>query len=313
MAPMIQSARNVLMIRPRCFGPNAQTAASNAFQQSVREPFEVARASATAEFDAMVGALRAAGVTVLVIDDTDTPPKPDAVFPNNWVSFHANGDVIVYPLQAANRRPERRTEIVEQVAAQGGFRLVSIVDLSWLEERGHYLEGTGSLVLDHPANLAYAALSARTHPAALSEFARQTGFEVLSFETRDATGRPIYHTNVILSIGGRCAVVCAEAIASRQDRERVLGRIAGSGRTIIEISLAQAGCFAGNVLELDTTNGPRMVMSETALAAFTATQLRVLGESVRPLAVPLATIERVGGGSARCMLAEIFLPAAGAA
>jgi hypothetical protein len=306
---MAQVTCNVLMVRPRHFGHNAETATSNAFQNSTGgAPLDVHQRAIT-EFDGMVGALRAGGVRVHVCEDSDSPVKPDAVFPNNWVTFHDNGDVILYPMHAANRRSERRLDIVEEVARRAGFPIRRVLDLSWLEERGAYLEATGSLVLDRPHNVAFAALSGRTQPAALAEFARQTGFETVAFETRDESGRPIYHTNVILSIGRQCAVVCGEAMATRQDRERVLGRIALTGRRIIDINLSQARRFAANVLELGTgTSRSRMIMSTTARDALTTNQLQAVAEYAQPLAVPLATIERVGGGGARCMLAEIFLP-----
>lgn len=302
------------MIRPSCFGRNAETAASNAFQQVFSAAPDTVRANAIAEFDGAVAALREAGVRVFVADDVDEPAKPDAVFPNNWASFHENGDVILYPLSAASRRPERRPEIVDWLGREGGFRVRRVVDLSWLEANGEYLEGTGSLVLDRLSNVGYAAISSRTRPVALREFTRQTGIEVVSFRTSDGRGRPVYHTNVILSIGTRFAVVCADAVAGTVERDRLLHRLAATGRRIIEIDLSQMHCFAGNVLELETDGrGAVIAMSTAARDAFSASQLEVLEQCARPVVFPLDTIERVGGGSARCMLAEIFLPPAGQA
>lgn len=306
---MAQCTRDVLMIRPCRFGPNEATAASNRFQQTPVESLVTTRSKAVAEFDGMVNALRSAGVRILVGEDTGVPAKPDAIFPNNWVTFHDNGDVVLYPLEAVSRRPERRPDVIEWLACEGGFRINRVLDLSWLERRGAFLEGTGSLVLDRSNKVAYAALSSRTHPVALAEFARQTGFEVISFETRDDSAQPVYHTNVVLSLGENCAVICADAIAGAGDRERIVSRIAMTGRQIIEISLAQMRSFAANVLELDTGGQGRvMVMSTAASKALTANQSAALAECAQPLALPLDTIERVGGGSARCMMAEIFLP-----
>lgn len=309
---MAQTTCNVLMIRPSCFGANAETAASNAFQRACSAGPDTIRSDAMAEFDGAVEALRAAGVRVFVAGDVDEPAKPDAVFPNNWVSFHENGDVILYPLEAQSRRPERRPEIVDWVRREGGFRVRRVVDLSWLEVQGEYLEGTGSLVLDRPANVAYAALSSRTSPVALREFARQTGIEVVSFGTSDGRGRPVYHTNVILSIGTRFAVVCADAVVGSAERDRLLRHLAATGRLIIEIDLSQMRRFAGNVLELETDGGDAVIaMSAAARDAFSAAQLAMLEQCARPVVFPLDTIEQVGGGSARCMLAEILLPPAG--
>lgn len=313
-AGMAQTTCNVLMIRPSCFGRNAETAASNAFQQACSAAPDTVRANAIAEFDGAVEALREAGVRVFVADDVAEPAKPDAVFPNNWASFHENGDVIVYPLAAASRRPERRPAIVDWLGREGGFRVRRVVDLSWLEANGEYLEGTGSLVLDRLANVGYAALSSRTCPAALREFTRQTGIEVVSFATNDGCDRPVYHTNVILSIGTRFAVVCADAVADKAERDGLLRRLAATGRRIIEIDLSQMRRFAGNVLELETAGrGSVIAMSAAARDAFSASQFDVLEQFARPVVFPLDTIEQVGGGSARCMLAEIFLPPAGQA
>ncbi len=304
--PPTQITRDVLLVRPRCFRPNADTAASNRFQQSTELPAEDIARRAIAEFDGLVAGLEAAGVRPVVAEDTAEPAKPDAVFPNNWVSFHEDATVVLYPMEAPSRRPERRTDIVELVASRAGFSVSRIVDLSPLERRGQYLEGTGSLILDRPERVAYAALSSRTHPDAVARFAAELGFETVCFNTRDETGMPLYHTNVMLSIGATLVVVCAEVIADPRQRRTVLERLRASGREVLEISPAQMRGFAANVLELSTGGRPVVAMSDTARRAFGVGELDRIGARADIMAVPVPTIEQVGGGSVRCMLAEIF-------
>jgi hypothetical protein len=294
------------MIRPRAFGPNPETAASNAFQTATYCA-ATDRARAGAEFEDLAEALNRAGVGTLVFEDTPAPAKPDAVFPNNWVSFHDDGTVVLYPMAAANRRAERRLDIIHDLSVRHGLQIRRVVDLSPLEREGLYLEGTGSLVLDHPHRVAYAALSVRTCRGALEEFSHRMQFECVPFTTSDLQGRPIYHTNVLMSIGVGFAVVCVEAIAAAHERQEVLRRLRASGRRVIEITLAQLTAFAANILEL-SGDGPVIAMSAAARRAFTPEQLDTLAEAAPLLVVPLATIEAAGGGSVRCMLAEIFLP-----
>ena len=300
---------NVLLIRPRHFGHNPDTAASNRFQ-STAPPLD-ARAiqdRAAAEHDGLVAALRDAGVRAIVVDDTETPPKPDAVFPNNWVSFHEDGTVILYPMEAPSRRTERRRDVIGLLEREAVFRASRVIDLSPLERRGLYLEGTGSLVLDHRERVAYAALSSRTHAEAVAEFGRQLGFETVTFDTRDETGVPLYHTNVMLSIGEHFAVICADAIPDLRQRRAVLDRLAATGRKVLPISRGQMNAFAANILELATGGGRRVIaMSETARQAFEPAQLERLAANADIMAAAIPTIERVGGGSVRCMLAEIFV------
>jgi hypothetical protein len=300
-----QAARDVLVVRPRHFAFNPQTAASNRFQSdAVQEPVQPL---ALAEHDALVAALRAAGIGVCVLEDADRPAKPDALFPNNWVSFHADGTVILYPLQAPSRRAERRTDVPELLAKQG-FRVSRLIDLSPLEAQGRYLEGTGSLVLDHVQGVAYAALSSRTHSQALAEFSRRTGLDTFAFSTADEHDMALYHTNVMLSIGRRHAVVCAAAVPAPRERDALLSRLAASGRDVVEIDLVQMRAFAANVLELEGPGGGVVAMSTAARDALRPDQLDVLAQGATVVAVPVPVIERTGGGSVRCMLAEIFLP-----
>ncbi len=306
---MNQIAGDVFMVRPRHFGPNDQTASSNAFQEPVSATDPYCASRALTEFDDAVERLAASGVRVIVGHDTHCPVKPDAVFPNNWVSFHEDGTVVLYPMAAANRRAEKRIELIHQVQRQGRFVVGRLLDLSYLEEQGAFLEGTGSLVIDRVNRTAYAALSSRTRPAALAEFSRQTGIEVISFDSSDEYGRPVYHTNVMMSVGRRFAVICAEAIANRQDRERIVEGLTRSDRRVVEITLAQMRSFAGNVLELATgTSRSVVVISTRAAAALTPAQSAAIEEYSDLLRIPLDTIERTGGGSIRCMLAELFLP-----
>ncbi len=299
----------VLMIRPRWFAFDEETAASNAFQR--REPGvspdELARAAGE-EFERLAGALDAAGVGVIVADDRADVRTPDSVFPNNWLSFHASGHAVLYPMATASRRVEVRPELIERVEEATGARWARRVDLTALAERGAFVEGTGSLVFDHHAPLAFACRSARTTDAGLDAVERELGVETLRFTARDADGTPYYHTNVMMAVGDSVAIVCSESI-DESERGAVLARLGSAGRRLVEISRAQAARFAGNALMLRSGSGdPLVVMSEQARAAFTPEQLRVLAASGAIVSADIATIERVGGGSARCMIAEVHVP-----
>jgi len=297
------------MIRPRAFGPNPQTAVSNAFQQPVDGLPSAFRDLALQEFETLASALRDHGAMPIVFEDTDEPAKPDAVFPNNWISSHADGRVFLYPLEAPVRRAERRMDIVDSLAAEHGFSVREIVDLSGLKYESSYLEGTGSMVLDRINQVAYAALSSRTHPDALAEFARRADYEVTAFDACDAAGRPIYHTNVMMALGTQFAVVCSETIGDAGRRAVVLDRLAATGREMIEIDLTQMHHFAGNLIELRAADGNKIVvLSQNAHDSLTSAQREQLSQFGRLLPVNVATIESVGGGSVRCMLAEVFLP-----
>jgi len=309
-----QCASAVLMIRPAAFDYNPETAATNSMQ---RHASSVAGESnndrAKAEFQQLVRALESEGISVCAIDDTPTPPKPDAIFPNNWVSFHRDGTVVLYPMHAENRRRERRREIIDEVAVRTGFKVRRVLDLTHHEKEGRCLEGTGSLVLDHVNRVAYASISPRTHPAVVEEWARALGYEAVLFNAFDRAGQPIYHTNVLLCIGER-AVVAGSGVFAPADRDRVLERLRSSGREVIELSLEQVEQFAGNMLELATWDEALgdsrvLVMSATARRALQPeafARLSACTDAV--LAAPIPIIEKLGGGSVRCMLAEIFLP-----
>lgn len=308
--PRQQCADAVLMVRPKAFGFNPETAATNTFQQLPAAGDGDAAALALREFEQLSRALAAEGVEVCVAEDSAVPRKPDAVFPNNWVSFHPCGTLVLYPLANVSRRPERRQDVIDAVVAHLNFRVRHLLDLSWYEAEGKYLEGTGSLVLDHVHRLAYACRSPRTHPELVQEWCRELQFEPVIFGAANPSGAPFYHTNVCLWIGARVAVVAAAAIAPA-DRERVLAHL-GSTREVILISQEELAHFAGNMLELGTWDEALgdarvLVMSESARQALQPrTFTRLTGCTDTVLAVPVPTIEKLGGGSVRCMLAEVF-------
>jgi hypothetical protein len=299
------------MVRPKHFGFNAETAASNRFQQTGGAPDVATRA--LAEFDAFAAALSGEGVAVCVAADSDQPAKPDAVFPNNWVSFHADGTVVLYPMQAPNRRAERRAEIIDAVVNELKFKVRRTLDLTPHERAGRFLEGTGSLVLDHLERVAYACRSPRTDETVAREWARELEYELEMFSASDAAGAPIYHTNVVMSVGTHNAVVALGNIAPG-DRERIAARLRSARRDLIAIDDAQMCAFAGNLLEVGGWGEHLgdfriLVMSRTARRALgpeTCARLAAGVDTV--LAVPVEIIERHGGGSVRCMLAEVFLP-----
>jgi hypothetical protein len=301
------------MIRPAAFDYNPETAATNSMQQRSAAGAVSNNDRARAEFLDLVRALESEGISVCAVEDTATPPKPDAIFPNNWVSFHADGTVVLYPMHAENRRRERRREVIDAVAERTGFRVTRTVDLTHHELQGRCLEGTGSLVLDHTNRVAYASVSPRTHPDVVAEWSREMGYETVLFQSQDRGGKPIYHTNVLMCIGERAVIAGTGAIVSA-DRARVLERLAASGREIIEIGLDEIEQFAGNMLELaswDEALGDCrvLVMSASARRALKPeAYARLTACTDAVLAAPIPTIEALGGGSVRCMLAEVFLP-----
>jgi hypothetical protein len=298
-----------MMIRPAAFDYNSQTAASNKLQRRADDVADAAQ-RALAEFDAAVEALIGAGVRVCVVADEPVPPKPDAVFPNNWVSWHADGTVVLYPMQAPNRRLERRQDILEGVAERCGYRITRVIDLSGFEEQGRYLEGTGSLVLDHVGRQAFACRSIRTDEMLVRHWADQMGYQPVLFDALDAAGVAFYHTNVMLSIGHRVALVAADSIVP-SDRERVLAALGSGSRQIIPIDPAAVAGFAGNMLELVGARGRGVfalsTQAERSLPQAARARLAAGTDRLLPLCIP--TIERLGGGSVRCMLAEVFSPA----
>jgi hypothetical protein len=303
-----QLPSTVLMIRPVRFESNPQTAASNRFQGDPDATPREQQAAAICEFDGLVAALRGAGVQVVVVDDTPTPHTPDSIFPNNWITTHADGRIVLYPMEAENRRDERRLDVIDYLH-EAGYLVNEVVDLSAHEEAGRYLEGTGSMVLDRSNRIAYACASSRTHIDVLGDFAQRMDYEVVSFDAVDSDGVAIYHTNVLMSIGEGFAVVCVEAIAREEQREAVLRRLRETGHEIIDLGYEQLHAFAGNLLELASTGGERIIaLSEQALRSLDNGQVARLSGYGRLVSAPIDTIEQSAGGSVRCMLAEVHLP-----
>lgn len=309
---MKQTTNSILMIRPVAFRMNEQTAVNNYYQKVLDGllPATV-NAKAQQEFDDFVVKLRAVGVDVTVVDDTLNPDTPDSIFPNNWVSFHENGDVALYPMFAENRRAERREEILDQLEEKG-FKIENIVDYTSAEEDGYFLEGTGSLLLDRANEKAYCALSPRADEELFIEFCEDFDCAPVVFEafqTVDGERKLIYHTNVMMCLGETFAVICSECIDDKKERKMVLDNLKNDGKEIVLITEAQVNNFAGNMLEVRGADDKRyLVMSAAAHQSLTAKQVEQLEKHATILSSSLDTIEACGGGSARCMMAEIFLP-----
>lgn len=299
------------MIRPARFESNPLTAESNRFQGRSTATPEVQQALALKEFDRLAEALRDAGIDVIVVDDTLEPHTPDSIFPNNWISFHADGRIVLYPMEAANRRTERRMDIIDYLNGELGLLVTEIVDLTGHEDSGHYLEGTGSMVLDRVNRVAYACISSRTHFDPLGDFAQRMNYEVVAFDAVDSDGVPIYHTNVLMNIGEALAVICDAAIPRQDQRDAVLGQLRDTGHDVICLSYEQLNAFAGNMLELRNKQGERVIaISQQAHDSLNDEQLSLLRANGRIVSVPIDTIEKSAGGSVRCMLAEVHLPVA---
>ena len=304
-----QLASTVLMIRPAGFESNPLTAASNRFQGQTTASAEEQHAAALQEFDSLVAVLCGAGIDVLVVDDTPELHTPDAIFPNNWMSTHADGRVVLYPMEAHNRRAERRIDIIDSLVRDHGRQISEVVDLSPHEQAGHYLEGTGSMVLDRANHIAYACLSSRTHLDPLGDFAQRFDYTVVAFDAVDIDGAAIYHTNVLMNVGERFAVICDEAIPRSEQREAVLASLRNTGHDIISLSYAQLHAFAGNMLQLRTADGERVLaMSQQAYDSLTTEQRTALEAEGQIVCAAIDNIEAAAGGSVRCMLAEIHLP-----
>jgi hypothetical protein len=309
---MTQTTNSILMIRPVAFRMNEQTAVNNYYQKVLDGllPATV-NAKAQQEFDVFVEKLRAVGVDVTVIDDVENADTPDSIFPNNWISFHENGDVALYPMFAENRRLERREDILD-ILEEKGFIINNIMDYTSAEEDGFFLEGTGSLLLDRENGKAYCALSPRADEELFIEFCEDFEFTPVIFEAFQTVNKErklIYHTNVMMCLGDTFAVICADSIDDKKERKMVLDSIKGDEKEIILITEEQVSNFAGNMLEVKGTDDRRyLVMSTSAYQSLTKKQIAQLEEHVTILSSSLDTIEACGGGSARCMMAEIFLP-----
>ena len=301
------------MIRPVKFGYNVETAENNHYQQLLTgvAPEEIQQ-RAYSEFEQFVETLRAAEVNVITVDDTAEKDTPDAIFPNNWISLHDDGTVVTYPMWAPNRRLERREDIVDILQHEHNFVVTRKIDYSHFEQEEKYLEGTGSVVLDRQKRIAYACVSPRTHLHLLEEFCAEFGFRPVVFiasQMKEEGFAEIYHTNVMMSVGEDLAVFCGDAVKNKWEREQVLTIIRESGKQILLISEEQCDHFAGNMLQVKSRSGKRiLVMSEQAYRSLKPEQINQLEQQTSILYSPLTTIESCGGGSARCMMAEVFLP-----
>lgn len=301
----MQTTNHLLMIRPVDFKFNEQTAGNNKFQVASTE--SDVQSQALKEFDGFVELLRKNDVDVTVVDDTLQPETPDSIFPNNWVSFHDDGTIYLYPMFSENRRLERRKEILDGLTEK--FQVNNVNDLSFYETANIFLEGTGSMVLDRDNKIAYACLSIRTEVEAFNNFCQLAGYKSVIFNALDSSGFPIYHTNVMMCIGDRFAVICFDSIANLYERDFVRKVLTLTNKEIITISYDQMNHFAGNMLQVYNAQGESLlVMSEQAYLSLTKDQISALEKYSRIIYAPIYTIEKNGGGSARCMLAEIHLP-----
>jgi len=303
----MQTTSHLLMIRPAAFGFNPETAQTNVFQKQASDFSDEIHEKALAEFDNMVNLLKKEDLNVMVIDDTIDPYKPDAIFPNNWITTHQEGVIVLYPMQAPNRRVERRQDIVELL--QKRYKVHNVVNISHHETKGKFLEGTGSMVFEHTHKIAYACLSARTSTEVLDRFCNSMRFQPVTFEAVDEFDKPIYHTNVMMSVGTKFVIVCMEAVKELSDQEELIASFRKTQKEILKISYEQMKNFVSNCIEVKNNKGERiLVLSEKAYKNLEESQKKRLENYVKLLPCPLDTIETYGGGSARCMIAEIFLP-----
>lgn len=308
-----QITNTVLMIEPVSFGYNYQTAKNNFFQQNDSVSVESIQEKAKEEFRNMVEKLRKFGINVLVVKDTEQPHTPDSIFPNNWISFHSDGKVVLYPMYAENRRVERREDILVSIEKEG-FIINEIIDYSRAEEEDIFLEGTGSMVLDRTNEIAYAAISERTNEELFIEFCEDLEFSPVVFHsTQEKNGKryPVYHTNVMMSVAEDFAIICKESIQDVKERKLVIDFLQTTKKEVIIISEEQMNHFLGNTLQLENDKKERfLVMSNTAYQSLNAGQINAINKYSQILVFDIPTIEKYGGGGVRCMLAEIFLPKA---
>ncbi|MFT5640810.1 MAG: hypothetical protein ACI9A7_000908 [Cyclobacteriaceae bacterium] len=305
-----QITDTILMVRPVGFELNEQTAVNNYFQTKLPGLSSTQiQAKALNEFDTFVDLLRAEGMTVMVIDDTPVPSTPDSIFPNNWNSSHENGQLFLFPMYAENRRLERRSEIITQL--KGQFKVSELIDLSYFENANKYLEGTGSMILDRQNKLIYAAVSERTHPEVTQAFANKIGYQAILFranQTFNGERKPIYHTNVMMCIGEKFALYCADSIDDIEEKKLVFDSCQNTSKEVVLISESQKDQFAGNMLQLMNQSGERLiVMSQNAFNSLNKEQRETLSNHGKLIYSDINTIEMLGGGSARCMIDEIFL------
>ena len=296
----------ILMIRPAAFGYNAETAVNNHFQHEEKIDVSTLQQRALSEFDNMVMVLKKNNIRVITIEDTKEPPKPDAIFPNNWLSTSPSGVLSIFPLYASSRRPEKRDDIVQWLAQQ--FKVSAVQDWSEFEVEGRFLEGTGSMVIDHDHKMIYSSISERTSMPLLENYASANGYQAIVFLATDKHGYPVYHTNVVMTIGDQFAVLCEEAIEEEWELIAVRQLLETTGKIIIPINRDQMHAFAGNMLQVKNSSGENfLVLSQAAFNALTKEQKLMLEAYSQLLPIPVPTIEKIEGGSVRCMMAEIFL------
>lgn len=301
----MQTTSHILMIRPVNFGYNAETAVNNAFQ--VKGDDNDVQAKALKEFDGFVAILRENGVDVTVVEDTPAPYTPDSIFPNNWVSFHGDGSLLLYPMYAVNRRAERKQHVLDSIGKR--FSITRKIDLSGYEKANIFLEGTGSMVLDRDNKIAYACLSPRTNEKVLGDFCAQMGYRASLFHATDGNSQDIYHTNVMMCVADKYIVICLDSVRDAAERAKLIDTIQETKKEIIPISLEQMNRFAGNMLQVENGTGEKLlVMSAQAFDSLSIEQKEKLKSFNRIIYAPLTTIETNGGGSARCMMAEVHLP-----
>ncbi|MDR2085937.1 MAG: amidinotransferase [Dysgonamonadaceae bacterium] len=306
-----QTTNTLLMIEPVAFGFNPQTAKDNYFQQFAHSPQSSIQEKALREFNQMIEILEAKGIELIVVKDTPEPHTPDSIFPNNWISFHSDGRVVLYPMFAPNRRLERRLDILKEVEKKG-FIISHVHDYSPFEKKGIFLEGTGSMALDRVNRTAYAALSMRTSRKLFYAFCKDFDYMPVCFsayQTVENKRLPVYHTNVVMCIGDSYAVVCVNAVDDDSERQALIRSLTDNRKAIIPVSEAQMHCFAGNMLQIENREGKTfLVMSDSAFRSLNETQINRLNAYNEIIRIALPTIEKYGGGSVRCMMTEIFLP-----
>lgn len=305
---MLQNTNHILMVRPSNFGFNTETAENNAFQKNDTSisPAQI-KQLAVEEFDAFVEKLRAAGVDVTVAQDSPEPVKPDAVFPNNWLSMHEDGTLILYPMYSIMRRNERQEAVLKTVKTT--FQVERVRDLSAYEQADLFLEGTGSMIFDRVNKYVYACLSPRTDEFILDKFCNITGYQKVVFRSTDQNDEDIYHTNVMMAMGNSFVVICMDSVKDEAENAHLRDVFQKTNKTIVDISMEQMNAFAGNMLQVNDAEGNGiLVMSSTAYQSLTDAQLSLLNERTKLLHSPIPTIETYGGGSARCMMAEVLLP-----
>lgn len=302
---MKQTASTVLLISPTTFGFNPETAESNIFQHHLDQDQSVTQYDAEREWEEVCKMLVKNKINVIAVMDTRSPVKPDALFPNNWITTHEDGRIIIYPLLAPNRRSEKRTDIIQQMRKK--YLVTDVVDLSYFEKDKKYLEGTGSMVLDRTNKIIYACLSARTHKEPLEHVAKILGYKTVAFHAFDHHA-PIYHTNVFMSVGNKWAAMCMDAVPDEKEKESLKKSFEKTGKELINLTKAQIDAFAGNILELQTLEGEsKIIMSKTAHESLMPEQIDAFQKYGDILSSDVHTIEQVGGGGIRCLLAEIFL------